>query len=410
MPELTKMLILTDRSPYPTTSGASIRTFNLLRSLAPYCKMHLLSLIPNTPRQFVDGIKFYDRLEIPDQLTSLCHDITYVPFPEKSARKRLWYYGQNVFQNKPWMLQEYYDQNFQDRVTMLIKKANITVVQAELLNMTQYLPMTENVKTIYGSHNVESSLLWQRFIQSRNMIVKAHCLKEYFRVKAYEKKIIRLTDETITVTPEDKNRLKSMVPPATIKFFPITIDTTWWRPSQDVFREPTLVFAGTLFWYPNVDGLQWFYNQVLPLIKQEITSLQVLIVGREPPESVRMLDNDSCITVKGTVPDMAPYLKNNGVFIVPLRVGGGMRVKILEAFARGMAVVSTSRGKEGIEAEHNRDILVADTAPLFAKACVSLLKSPDKRLHIGQAGRLLAEKTYHWQSQQEHLAKLYRFY
>ena len=162
--------------------------------------------------------------------------------------------------------------------------------------------------------------------------------------------------------------------------------------------ENALAFTGTMDFRPNVDAVLWFARQVLPLIQAQVPDVRFFAVGQRPHRRLEVLRNDPAITLTGLVKDTRPYIAGAAVYVVPLRVGGGTRFKILEALSMGKPLVSTALGAEGFPVKHGRELLLADQAEDFAAAVVSLLHDPARRQELGRAGRALVEARYDWRA------------
>jgi glycosyltransferase involved in cell wall biosynthesis len=177
---------------------------------------------------------------------------------------------------------------------------------------------------------------------------------------------------------------------------PTGVDTTYFAPSTVAERPRHLVFSGSMDWLPNEDGMLYFVHEILPLIRQQEPSVTVTIVGRSPTPSVARLASDAGIEVTGRVDDVRPYLAAAAVYIVPLRIGGGTRLKIFEAMSMGKAVVSTTVGAEGLPVTAGEHLRLADDPDEFAGAVVHLLRSPIERAQLGTRARHLVATTYDW--------------
>jgi glycosyltransferase involved in cell wall biosynthesis len=164
-----------------------------------------------------------------------------------------------------------------------------------------------------------------------------------------------------------------------------------------------IIFLGGLHWPPNAQGVLWFFKEIFPLIKQELPEASLTVIGKDPPFEL----NGNGVQVTGYVPDLAPYLAETAVFIVPLLAGGGMRVKILDAWNWGLPIVSTTIGAEGIAAVDQENMLIADTPEAFAKATISLLQRPDLAKKLVQNGRQTLEEEYDWQTVYRAWDKIY---
>jgi glycosyltransferase involved in cell wall biosynthesis len=197
---------------------------------------------------------------------------------------------------------------------------------------------------------------------------------------------------------------------ASITVVPIAVNTQQLQPVKRKPGSRNIVTLGTLHYPPNADGIRWFFNEVFPLIRQRVPDVTLTIIGKNPPQDFLDLAarEPGVIKITGYVPELAPYLEQSALMVVPVRAGGGMRVRILEAFAYAMPVVTTTIGLEGIEAEPGKEVLVADSAKDFA-ACVSeLLESTDLQENLSSKGRQLAENKYDWQVVLSAMSPIYK--
>jgi polysaccharide biosynthesis protein PslH len=195
-----------------------------------------------------------------------------------------------------------------------------------------------------------------------------------------------------------------------ISVIPIAVDTKQLYPAERNRDLRKILTLGTLYYPPNADGIRWFVQEVFPLISKKLPDVELTIVGRNPPDDlVKSAEkSNGAITVTGYVTDLDPYFDQSALVVVPVRAGGGMRVRILEAFARGMPVVTTSLGLEGIEAVNNDDVFVRDTPPSFAAAVIQILEDKEIQTKLAANGRQLAENRYDWQVVLEHLELIYK--
>jgi glycosyltransferase involved in cell wall biosynthesis len=190
---------------------------------------------------------------------------------------------------------------------------------------------------------------------------------------------------------------------------PIAIDTERLQP---VHRKPgskNIFTLGTLHYPPNADGIRWFVREVFPLVKKQIPDVTLTIAGRNPPADFLQFHDEyrGAIKVTGFVPDLRPYLEESALMVVPVRAGSGMRVRILEAFAQAMPVVTTTVGLEGIDAQLDRDVLVADTPQEFANSVIRLIQDNTLQEQLATKGRKLAERQYDWKVILKRMEKIY---
>jgi glycosyltransferase involved in cell wall biosynthesis len=190
---------------------------------------------------------------------------------------------------------------------------------------------------------------------------------------------------------------------------PAGVDLQYFEPVQDVSEEPfSIVSVAALDWLPNVDSVLWFCDRILPLVRQELPQARMYVVGKNPPASVRALAQRENIVVTGYVEDIRQYVAQGSVVVVPMRMGGGIRVRILQMMAMAKPVVSTSLGAEGIDVTDRQDILLADGEVDFAQATLQLLREPALRGHIGNNAHQLVERRYSWDTVVDLTERVYR--
>lgn len=231
---------------------------------------------------------------------------------------------------------------------------------------------------------------------------------EIANVRRFEGQAASAANRCVVVSETDKDRFLGLAPTAAIDVVSNGVDTEYFTPAQQEPNEPTILFMGTLSWPPNIDGLAYFCQKVMPLIQARMPDVRFIIVGRNPAPEVLALEKGREIQVIGAVPDVRPYLAQAAVCVVPLRVGSGSRLKILEALAAGRAVVSTTIGAEGLDVAHRRDLLIADDPEMFANSVCELLHNRSLRAQLAANGRALVEERYDWQALAGKLDRIYR--
>jgi glycosyltransferase involved in cell wall biosynthesis len=310
-----------------------------------------------------------------------------------------------------------------DLVKQIIKQEPVDVIHADQLTMAQFaLPthvQSSGFRKDMGgelgvNHNREPHLVFDahnavwtivdRMRQNAPWYLKHIAGLEEQRVKRYEGMVVSKFDRTLAVTEPDRKALEEAVELYTndsgdfensITVVPIAVDTTKLQP---VVRKPgsvNIVTLGTLHYPPNADGIRWFAQEVYPLIQIEKPETTLTIIGKNPPADFYQLQNKYPQQVK--VEDLNPYLEDAALMVIAVRAGGGMRVRILEAFARGIPVVTTTVGLEGIEARCGEEILVEDDPVGFAQSVIRLLEDEALSSSLAEKGRLLAESHYDWQ-------------
>lgn len=391
-----KILLLTQVLPYPPDSGPKVKTWNLIKYLA---SRHQLTLV-----SFVRG----DQSAEVKHLQQYCHAVHTVPI-ERKIWGDAWAMIRSFSSGQPWMMVRDDRAAMRQLIDRLAAVEQFDVAHADQLNMCQYAARVPGALKLFDAHNA-LWVLYQRLAATMSPGPRKWLLGRDWRLlKEYEGRICQEFDAVTAVIDEDKVALKEAMnvgtlkversngssAPRPIEVIPITVDTDEVSPIKRQPDADHLVYVGTMYWPPNVDGVLWFASEVWPLIRAKRPAAQFDVVGARPPQSVVALGHEgSGINVAGYVEDLDAYLTRTGVFIVPLRAGGGMRVKILNALAQGLPIVSTSLGCEGIQVTHGQDILIADTPAEFAQATLRVLNDPELAAQLGRNGRRLAETVY----------------
>jgi len=301
----------------------------------------------------------------------------------------------------------------QEMVNRLIQEGDFNFIHADQLTMVQFALRAASAfadkqpKVIFDAHNAVWSIV-ERMQENARWFLKPVLGIEARRVKRYEGELLKTVDHVLAVTDVDRAGLEKALEfagvsrddrVAPITIVPIAVDTQQLQPIRRKMGSKNIVTLGTLHYPPNADGIRWFFNEVFPLVRQRVPDATLTIIGKNPPKDFLELTagNPETIKVTGYVPDLIPYLQESALMVVPVRAGGGMRVRILEAFAYGMPVVTTTIGLEGIHATLGKDVIVADSAVDFADSVSNLLENVSQQSELAVHGRKLAENKYDWQ-------------
>jgi sugar transferase (PEP-CTERM/EpsH1 system associated) len=382
-----KILLLTQVLPYPPDSGPKVKTFNLIKYLSQRHEVVLVS--------FVRG----DQSGDVEQLMKYCLEVLTVPM-QRSVPRDAAALAQSLLSGLPWTIVRDRRSSMFALVEEVSRRYTFDVIHADQLNMAQYAEKVRAGRKTIDTHNA-LWLLYQRMAATMGSGPKKWLFERDARLfRGYEGRICREFDTVLAVSVEDQHALLEVAGAETdIEVIPITVDTD---ESLPICRAPNagrILHIGTMFWPPNVDGILWFARQVLPLVRNARAEVEFDVVGARPPDEVVALGvQDAHVHVTGYVDETKPYLEQAGVMVVPLRAGGGMRVKILNALAQGMPVVTTSIGCEGIAVEHGKHLLIADTPEDFANAVVRLLENRNLADQLGADGRRLIERTYDYRA------------
>ncbi|MGI6368903.1 MAG: glycosyltransferase [Anaerolineae bacterium] len=388
-----QVLFLTPQLPWPPEQGGAIRNYFLMREAARHCDVSLLSLVEAPPR--------------PQDLAALafCRRIETIPVPARSRADRL----RTLLRSRdPDMAHRLASCAYAEALRRWLGEA-VDLVQVEGMEMARYGLLLADWATAASPPVVFDALNAEYLLQKRAMGTDllrprrwphaAYSAVQWLRLRRYERLACQRASLTVAVSELDARALQALGAGIRPVVVPNGVDTASYPtdlPDSLGLQHPNLVFTGKMDYRPNVDAMRWFVSQVWPLIRAQLPAVHLYIVGKQPHRDVQALDADPAITVTGYVPEVRPYFGGADVYIVPMRVGGGTRLKVLEALATGMPMVSTSLGVEGLAVQDGRHCLLADTPAAFAEATLRLLRQPALGRQLGQAARALAEERYDW--------------
>jgi sugar transferase (PEP-CTERM/EpsH1 system associated) len=363
---------------HPVDKGGRIRTYQMLRELRRHHRVTYLTLD--------DGTASADAVA---RATEYCHEVIRVPFRTASKRTpRFWLeLAGNLFSGLPYAVAKYRVPALAEALRERVSRGDVDVVLCDFLSPSVNVPRDLGVPTVLFQHNVEAAI-WERHTQvAAGALRKAYMGEQWRRMRRWEGAECRRFDQVIAVSAEDCRLLESAYGLEDVSEVPTGVDTEFFRPSGNVERRPhELVFTGSMDWLPNEDGVIWFCDEILPLIRREIPETTLSIVGRTPSRPVlELAERHAGVEVTGSVPDVRPHMERAAVFVIPLRIGGGTRLKVYEAMGMEVPIVSTTVGAEGLPVRDGEELLLADEPEAFASAVVRLLRDED-------AGRRLATR------------------
>jgi polysaccharide biosynthesis protein PslH len=395
-----RILFLTQILPFPPNAGPKVKTWNVLRFLHQQgYKITLVSFVRLEEMQYIPDVE------------KICETVHPVPI-RRSRITDVGYMLRSYLTGRPFLIERDDLRPMQSLVDQLVQKADFEFIHADQLTMVQFglraagKASGKRPKVIFDAHNAVWSIV-ERMRENTRWFLKPVLSMEAARVKRYEGELMQTVDHVLAVTDVDRAGLEEAlkfskpspngrVAPVTV--VPIAVDTTKLQPVQRLTGSKNIITLGTLHYPPNADGIRWFFNEVFPLIRQRVPDATLTIIGNHPPQDFfDLAARDASIKVAGYVPELFPYLEQSALMVVPVRAGGGMRVRILEAFAYAMPVVTTTIGLEGIMAEIGQDVLVADIAVDFANRTIDLLEDSTLQENLSSHGRQLAETRYDWQ-------------
>lgn len=370
----------------PLDSGGQLRTYNILRCLAAEHELTYLS--------YYGGLR--DETYEQDILQHLPGTVTlHTGAPDTTPLERYLDYLRRFPRLAPYPVTKFTDPSVRRLVADWFHERRFDVAVCDFLASSLNFPKQLTTPTALFQHNVET-VLWKRKAEVEVELLERWISKiEYRKMRRFEPEQVRRFHHVIAVSDVDRDGMSSMVSPEHISVVPTGVDLKKFQ--YDPSLRPAgldVVFTGSMDWEANIDGVEFFCKQVWPLVLAQVPAARFLIVGRRPNQRVRNLASDS-VEVTGTVPSVVDYLRRASVFVVPLRIGGGTRIKIFEGMAVGKATVSTTIGAEGLDVTHGQDIVLADDPAAFANAIVRLLNDEPERRRYEAAAAATAQK-YDW--------------
>ena len=390
-----KILFLSPTVPFPLTDGGRIRVFNLLKQIAAKSDITLLAL--QTQPTDEEGIAELQQLGVQVHLVPNAPTL-----PRVSLRTLI-----NAFhRQQPITVARYDLPAYRQKFKELIATEDYDLVHYEMFHTAQFHTETD-LPGVLSQQNVDSEI-WRRLCgETANPFYKFVYWTQQRAFQRYERVLSPKFDAVTCTSNIDATVFQHHCAADAIAIIPNGVDVTHFQPDFTTEAPAHLIYIGSMDWYPNEDAVAFFADEILPGIQSEVPEVQFSIVGGNPSARVQKLEEREGVIVTGRVPEIKPYFAEATVFVVPLRIGSGTRLKILEALAMGKAIVSTSVGAEGLNLKDGEEIFIADEPKPFAEAVTRLLTDPALRRRIGENGRARVEKDYDWRSIGEKLHQRY---
>ncbi|MFZ1728603.1 MAG: glycosyltransferase family 4 protein [Bacteroidota bacterium] len=398
------ILQISPRVPWPVADGATIGIYNITRSVAARGHRITFAAFGKTG---TDSGSSSDANDMPSfcRLEIIAHDTS----------NSVWKALRNLPSHEPYPISKYHSAAMTARIDALCEEERFDIVHVDHAHMAmygEYVQRRFGIPYVLREHNFETTI-YRRYAERMRLPVLSH----YFRMQAarmykYESSVLTHPDVIAAITPEDAVDIRTALgtqggaarrsAKENIRIIPAGVDVKRMRPFNTEPNSAHVVVVGPLVWAPNIDAATWFATEIWPRIKAAVPEARCTIAGASPPRRLLRLATED-LRIPGFVDDYAELLSSATVMAVPLRIGGGMRVKLLEFFACGKAVVSTAIGAEGNAARDGEQYISADSAGDFAAAVVAIIRNPELRRSIGLAARTLAKQTYSW----DHIGELF---
>lgn len=374
---------------HPVDKGGKIRTYHLLKQLKANHHITYLTLD--------------DGSAPPDAAASAgeyCHDLIRIPHLTR-AKFSTGFYAElalNLVSSLPYAIRKYKSDAMTRAISDATSKGNFDVVICDFLAPAVNLPHILKTPVVLFQHNVEAEI-WRRHHEvQQNPVKRRYLYWQWRKMQRFERDACRRVDSVIAVSEADARVMERDYGIAKVHDIPTGVDIDFFKPSYNANSRPnSLVFTGSMDWLPNEDAMRFFVDDILPIIKQRIPDVHLTIVGRNPyPSLVELAQQDPALTVTGRVDDVRRYIEEAIAFIVPMRIGGGTRLKIYEALAMEKPVISTTIGAEGLPLHHGSQLLIADDPQTFAEAVMKVLSDSEFATRLGNNAAQLVRQNFGW--------------
>jgi glycosyltransferase involved in cell wall biosynthesis len=388
-----RILFLSAQLPEPPHAGGTLRVNGLMRAVhAAGHEVHLLAFATEEQLKTNQAV-----------LNEFCVHVQIVPPPHRKLLQRL---RDLLLSAKADMQGRFASDQYADQLARLLQQHTYDLIQIESLEMTIYLPIVQQVQpaapTIYDSFNAEYDLQRSIFLAERGRVRRLpgaiYSWIQWRRLIRYERAICCTVSQVIAVSDADAAAFVRLAPGCAVSIIPNGIPTQTYA-THDTSLDlgsAALVFTGSMNYRPNVDAAIWFAQEVLDQVRAQLPEARFFVVGSDPHPRLDTLRERDDVHITGWVPDTLPFLHAAAVYVTPLRMGSGTRLKLLQAMAAGRAVVSTSIGALGLHATDGVELRLADSAGDFAQAVIALLQDPARREQLGQAGATYVQQHYDW--------------
>lgn len=369
------ILILSPFLPYPPKDGGRLKMYNMIKTLSSDYDIILLSFLEDeAENRFVAHLKIF------------CKDVFTVLRRPSSLSNR-------EADIAPEVAKAFYSIEFKEKLEFIIRNYKIDILQVEYTFMSYYVYGIRNIPKILVEHDTSLFSLFSSYERplKRGRFIR---FKDWLKKVRFHKRAYQWFDKIVVFNQEEAKNVKKLVNKVDISVIPIGLDLSVYEALHTQEKSLDLIFVGYFGHFPNIDGLSYFCDKIFPLIQRELPEVSLYVIGSGIKDEIKELSERKNIHLIGEVEDIRSYMAMAKVCIAPLRLGRGLRVKILEAMAMGLPVVSTSVAAKGIRLKNGREIIIEDTPQKFAKAVICLLKNTAFRNELGNNARRVIEQDY----------------
>lgn len=388
-----KVLLITHLVPYPPRGGVIIRNFNLLREVS---KRHDVDLLTFSQQAHFSGRE--DEQRCIEETRRYCRHLEVFDIPTDGHRLA-WYrlLFLNLFSRTPYSAWRFSSPAMTSAIKQRLCSENYDVMEIGTIGLAHHAALAPDLPKVLVHHNVESHLLQRRSKLAPGLPARWYLSYQANKLRDFEQRAGDVIDYHTTCSEDDKRLLKEIAPSANVEVVPNGVDTDYFRPTDEPEQPGSMVYVGGLNWFPNRDAMVWFAQEIWPRLKTICPDANMNYIGKGTDQRLTTISQrDQAFRLHGFVDDIRPCVGESAVYVVPIRVGGGTRLKILDAMAMGKAIVSTTVGCEGIHVVDGEDIIIADDPESFAGRTAELLGDVELRRRLGRNARRKAEQEYAW--------------
>jgi sugar transferase (PEP-CTERM/EpsH1 system associated) len=373
---------------HPVDKGGKIRTYNMLKELKREHHVTYLTLDDGSASAA-------DR----ENASEYCHELVCIPHARREKFTPGFYYELllNLISRHPYAIKKYESRAMRREIVRRAQQGAFDLLVCDFLAPAANVPADLTTPSTLFQHNVEA-MIWKRHYEVQaNPVKKAYLYGQWQKMRRFEREMCRRFDSVIAVSADDREQMKNEYGAEAVFDVPTGVDTEFFRPRGVKPAPHSLVFTGSMDWLPNDDAIRYFTREIMPLIKSKVPDVTLTVVGRNPaPALVDLSKEDKSLIITGRVDDVRPYMENAAAYIVPLRIGGGTRLKIYEAMAMEKPLVSTTVGAEGLPLTNGVELLLADEPATFADAVVRVLSDPVYASELGQRAASVVRQNFGW--------------
>jgi len=395
--------------PYPPKGGVLQRSYHLLKELSRYNNVTLFAF--NQENYLNSFFSSADEAiyESKTHLSDFCDDVQFFKILSEQgvyAKQRLAL--KSLFSRDCYTINWLKSSAYADAITNYLEKNHVDAVHFDTVSLAPYRHLIGNIPCVLDHHNIESQLLLRRAEIESNLLAKVYYKYEGHRIRGYEEKMCKRFDLNITCSELDSERLRDIEPTLKVTEVPNCVDTEYFVPDYEKQTDDTIVFFGTLDWYPNTLAVEFLALKIWPIVVEKMPSVKAIIIGSNAPQSIiDLARKDKNFTYYGFVDDLRDDINAASVFVCPIKDGGGTKLKMLDAMSMGKAVLADTIACEGIDVNYDKEVVYASTPEEYANEIIRLLSNRAKRISLGQEARTMVENQYSAKAIGEQLNQLF---